>query len=79
MWMTKEVLTPYGVSLWRSIRVLWPFLKNRIVIKVGNGYKTSFWEDKWLGSNSLKGLFPLMYRVANQQQIHVADLWTQQQ
>lgn len=28
-WMTKEINTPYGVSLWRSIRILWPLLKNR--------------------------------------------------
>lgn len=55
--MTIEDLTPYGVSLWRSIKVLWPFLKNHTVIKAGDSYKTSFWEDKWLGSDSLKGCF----------------------
>ncbi|WMV34938.1 hypothetical protein MTR67_028323 [Solanum verrucosum] len=27
-WMTKEVTTPYGVNLWRSIRNLWDEVKN---------------------------------------------------
>ncbi|KAF3680398.1 putative general transcription factor 3C polypeptide 5-like isoform X3 [Capsicum annuum] len=30
------------------------FSKCQIVVKVGNGFKTSFWDDKWLGSDSLK-------------------------
>ncbi|WMV25769.1 hypothetical protein MTR67_019154 [Solanum verrucosum] len=57
-WMTNEVSTPYGVSLWRSIRILWPFLRNNTAVRVGNGSKTSFWEDNWLGHASLKNLFP---------------------
>ncbi|KAG5615657.1 hypothetical protein H5410_015481 [Solanum commersonii] len=46
-WTTKEVLTPWG-SLWKSIKILWPLLKINTTIKVGNGNKISFWEDKWL-------------------------------
>ncbi|KAG5615290.1 hypothetical protein H5410_015114 [Solanum commersonii] len=57
-WMTKEVNTPYGVSVWRSIRVHCPFMKNHTTVKVGNGHKTSFWKDNWLRLDSLKGLFP---------------------
>ncbi|KAG5621165.1 hypothetical protein H5410_006383 [Solanum commersonii] len=76
--MTKEVITPYGVTVWRSIRVLWPFMKNRTNIKVGNGYKTSFWKDKWLRSNSLKSLFPELAGMAVQQEVRLADIWTQQ-
>lgn len=52
-WMTKEILTPYGISLWRSIRILWPLLKNNKTVRTGNVNKTSFWEDKWLGTSSL--------------------------
>lgn len=76
--MTKEVHTPYDISLWKSIRVLWPFMKNRTTVKVGNGYKTSFWEDKWSGSESLKGLFPEMFGLAVQQNMSLANIWTQQ-
>ena len=51
-WMIKKVLTPYGVSLWKSFRILWPLFKINTTIRVGNGIKTSFWEDKWLGNFS---------------------------
>lgn len=52
-WMTKEINTPCGVSLWRSIRILWPLLKNRSTIKGADGSKTVFWKDVWLGTESL--------------------------
>lgn len=42
-WMTKEVTTPYGVNLWRSIRSLWSDLKSNTKIKVNDGRKTRFW------------------------------------
>ncbi|WMV57254.1 hypothetical protein MTR67_050639 [Solanum verrucosum] len=45
--MTKEVTTPYGVSLWRSIRSLWSEFKANTKIKMGNGEKTEFWKDVW--------------------------------
>lgn len=41
-WVSKEVTTPYGVSLWRSIRSYWPFLRSQSTIKVDNGNKTLF-------------------------------------
>ncbi|WMV47250.1 hypothetical protein MTR67_040635, partial [Solanum verrucosum] len=43
-WMTKEVTTPYGVSVWRSIRSLWLEFKANTKIKVGNGETTEFLE-----------------------------------
>jgi len=59
-------------------RILWPFLRNNTTVRVGNGSKTSFWEDKWLGHASLKNLFPELYVLAVHQQMSVADSWTQQ-
>ncbi|WMV10595.1 hypothetical protein MTR67_003980 [Solanum verrucosum] len=77
-WMTKEVNTPYGVSVWRSIRVLWPFMKKHTNVKVGNGHKSSFWKDNWLRSDSLKHLFPDLAVMAVQPEVSVSDTWTQQ-
>jgi len=53
-------------------------MKNHTNIKVGNGCKISFWEDKWLRSHSLKDLFPELAGIAVQQNVSVADIWTQQ-
>lgn len=44
-WMTKEVDTPDGVSLWRSIGAFWSEMKSKPKIKVYDVSKTSFWED----------------------------------
>ncbi|KAG5608624.1 hypothetical protein H5410_019905 [Solanum commersonii] len=34
MWMTKEVIIPNGVSLWRSIRDMWEEGKSNAKIKI---------------------------------------------
>lgn len=41
-WTTKEVTTPYGCKIWRSVRNLWPIFQQRIGFKIGNGMKISF-------------------------------------
>ncbi|XP_019255184.1 PREDICTED: uncharacterized protein LOC109233777 [Nicotiana attenuata] len=43
-------------------------------LKVGNGMKTSFWEDKWLGQRILKQLFPDIYNLNQQQGSSVGEL-----
>ncbi|WMV19976.1 hypothetical protein MTR67_013361 [Solanum verrucosum] len=35
-WVTKEVNTPYGISLWKSTRIFWPFLSNQSIVKGHN-------------------------------------------
>ncbi|WMV54524.1 hypothetical protein MTR67_047909 [Solanum verrucosum] len=54
-WTMKEITTPYGASLWRSIRILW---KTNIKVKVVNGAKTDFWKDEWHEAGRLENLFP---------------------
>jgi len=76
--MTKEINTPYGVNLWRSIRVLWPSLENRSSIKVVNGSETIFWKDKWLGIKSLQEKFPDIYNLVLHQHNTMAEQWSNQ-
>lgn len=66
-WITKNVTTPYGISLWRSIWNLWMYLKNRVRINIKDGRKTLFWEDNWMDRDSIKALFPDMYDLSLQQ------------
>lgn len=61
--MTNKVHSPFGVSLWRSIRVLWPFIRNHTSIKVNNEYKTSFCKDNWLGVSDR--FTPILMTVAD--------------
>ena len=36
-----------------------------VSFKVCNGNKVRFWEDIWLGDNSLEVLFPSLFRLSN--------------
>ncbi|WMV13603.1 hypothetical protein MTR67_006988 [Solanum verrucosum] len=77
-WVTKEVNTPYDISLWKSIRIFWQILSNQLTVKVRNGKKTSFWVDKWMGTASLKDLFPNIFVLAQHQQKTIAEMWSPQ-
>nr|GFC11609.1 RNA-directed DNA polymerase, eukaryota [Tanacetum cinerariifolium] len=52
-------------------------------IRVGNGMRTSFWNDFWIGDTQLKYLFPRLYAlesikessVADKLQAHIASLF----
>jgi len=75
-WMTKEVNTPYGVSLWRSIRSLWSELKTQSRIKVANGNKTRFWKDNWHKVGIMELVFPDIFNLLLHQQKTIAEMWT---
>lgn len=44
----------------------------------GNGNKTSFWEDKWLGTTSSKSIFRDWHDMVVNNQVSIAEVWTQQ-
>lgn len=74
LWITKEVKSPYGVGLWRSIRNQWLKIWGNSRIKPGNGRKTSFWNDVWVGQHTLKQLFPAIYNLNPQKLATVAEV-----
>lgn len=76
--MTKEVTTPYGVSIWKSIRALWSELKAKSRIKVLDGNKTSFWKNNWHEVGNLEMIFPDIFNLVLHQQKAVAGMWTPQ-
>ncbi|WJZ84098.1 hypothetical protein VitviT2T_003721 [Vitis vinifera] len=78
-WTTREVRESYGTGLWKDIRKGWEefFLKTRI--RIGNGRQTRFWWDIWVGDSKLKDLFPLMFRIAANNSVVVADFWGRQE
>ncbi|RVW30191.1 putative ribonuclease H protein [Vitis vinifera] len=78
-WTTREVRESYGTGLWKDIRKGWEefFLRTRICI--GNGRRTRFWWDIWVGDSKLKDLFPLLFRIAAHNSAVVVDLWGRQE
>ncbi|WMV29912.1 hypothetical protein MTR67_023297 [Solanum verrucosum] len=77
-WITKMVCSTYGSCLRRAIRNHWPKLRGNCSIKLGNGRKTSFWEDRWLEQGSLKTLFSDIFTLNQQQRAIVAEMWSNQ-
>uniref|UniRef100_M1BMF1 Reverse transcriptase zinc-binding domain-containing protein n=1 Tax=Solanum tuberosum TaxID=4113 RepID=M1BMF1_SOLTU len=77
-WVTKEATNPYGVTVWRSIRNWWPFLRNHTTITVHNGVRTQFWKDRWLGNQNLSEIFPDIFDLALHKDRTVAEMWSPQ-
>ncbi|RVX13715.1 Actin-related protein 5 [Vitis vinifera] len=78
-WTTREVRESYGTGLWKDIRKGWEEFFLRTRIHIGNGRRTRFWWDMWVGDSKLKDLFPLLFRIAANNSAIVADLWGRQE
>ena len=46
-----------------------------VSFKVGNKNKVRFWEDNWLGENSLEALFPSLFRISSHKSRPISDFW----
>ena len=46
---------------WTSLQKFLPELQKLMTVKIGNGSRTSFWHDCWLGILQLANLFPALY------------------
>ncbi|KAJ9701144.1 hypothetical protein PVL29_006475 [Vitis rotundifolia] len=77
-WTTREVRESYGLGLWKDIRKGWEEFFLRTSIRIGNGRRTRFWWDIWVGDSKLKDLYPLLFRNAMHNSTGVADLWGRQ-
>ncbi|KAG5575660.1 hypothetical protein H5410_055794 [Solanum commersonii] len=75
-WCSNEENTTYGVGVWRAIRSLWPKLQENSRIRVGNGLKTRFWKDNWLGESPLQDRFPDLMMLCRNPEINVAECWS---
>nr|CAN80785.1 hypothetical protein VITISV_022938 [Vitis vinifera] len=77
-WTTREVRESYGTGLWKDIRKDWEEFFLRTSNRIGNGRRTRFWWDIWVGDSKLKDLFPLLFRIATHKSVVMADLWGRQ-
>jgi hypothetical protein len=73
-WCTNPGQGPYGLSLWKYIRRIWPKFVDSTYFKVGNGAHLKFWHHQWCGETSLKGRFPELFRIASLPEASVKDL-----
>ena len=77
--LTKNVIKPYGCSVWKAIRNLWPKMQIRNKVRIGNGQKTSFFGmTSGAGLLTMKQQHPELYTLSQQQEATVAMMWTGQ-
>lgn len=68
----------FGCSDWKTIRRLWSHFSNNVSITVGNDLRTDFWNEVWIGENSLRNSFPHLYTLSSQKNARVSHVWSQQ-
>lgn len=76
--MTNLVSIPYGCTVQREIRNLWPLMQTRTRFKVVNGQKVSFWNGKWIGNAPLNSMYPDLFSLCQTQHTTVAEMRTEQ-
>ncbi|WMV40242.1 hypothetical protein MTR67_033627 [Solanum verrucosum] len=74
LWITNLSTQPYGAGVWRSIRNLWIKFFNKCKIKVGNGGRTLFWEDKWVDQVILRNRFPILFNMSLQKEATIREM-----
>jgi hypothetical protein len=63
-WCSRVPIGPHGVGLWKNIRRGWRLFSSHTRFELGNGSRTSFWDDVWCGQWPLKEAFPVLYGIA---------------
>ncbi|WMV55620.1 hypothetical protein MTR67_049005 [Solanum verrucosum] len=74
LWITNLATQPYGSEVWRSIINLWIKFFNKCKIKVGNGGRTLFWEDKWVDQVTLRNRFPILFNMSLQKEATIREM-----
>ena len=65
-WISSLARHPYGTGVWRTIRIYGQKFINKCTIKIGDGGRTLFWEEVWVGQASLKVNFPYLFSLSVQ-------------
>ena len=63
-WDSKVAERETFISPWKAISSLYGKFHQMVSFKIGNGNKMMFWEDRWADENTLKGLFPSLFRLS---------------
>lgn len=60
------------VSLEGTVGLSW--FNSKVVRRVGNGMKTSFWNDIWRGVVPLRTKYPRLYAISNQKDLSISEM-----
>ena len=74
-WSSCEARQGYGVGLWKAIRKLGHLVSSRLAFVVGDGWRVSFWKDKWCGTTPLCESSPSLFALVASKEAWVSDVW----
>ncbi|GMP50653.1 hypothetical protein CsSME_00017186 [Camellia sinensis var. sinensis] len=72
-WRTRKVTRFHGRGLWRGIWFWRDEFWDRVHFRVGNGKRVRFWRDKWCGEVLLEDRFPLIFGIAADPEVTMAN------
>lgn len=78
----KDFWTPHAVQssskggLWSTISSLWNECSQFVKLKLGNGKNIQFWTGVWMGNESLKSQFPVLYHCFSDNNGKVAGFYS---
>jgi hypothetical protein len=64
---------PTDSPFWKGLMNVKEEFFSRGTMVIGNGQKTRFWEDIWLGDTPLKDQYPMLYNIVNHANVTVAQ------
>jgi hypothetical protein len=65
---------PNNSSFWKGLINVKEEFISRGSFVVGNGLKTRFWEDTWLGDRPLADDYPLLYNIVNHKNVTIENV-----
>ena len=72
--LSQVQMQPSDSPFWKGLMRVKDDFFNLGRFEVGNGADTLFWEDVWLGNNSLASQYPLLYNIVQRKEVSVADV-----
>ena len=72
--LSQVQLKPTDSPFWRGIMLVKQEFFSRGSVVVGNGMGVRFWEDRWLGDNSLTIQYPSLYNIVSHKNVLVANV-----
>ena len=72
--LAEVQVKPTDSPFWKGLMDVKDDFFNRGKFQLGDGKTIRFWEDTWLGDQSLQAQYPSLYNITNRKNISVHDV-----